>query len=180
MLKMIIAASFLALATNSALATTIDLELPGERWLSRFDRYVCDTNAELTEKARTPAALESIRVNFEQLSTDRSLRSLRILATFEEEGVTCRFSALATADIIEKTVKINQSQSFAPAGGSACENGHFLLNRYLGDIKYIYYSHRPHRVALMMPAEDSAAICPGKDAVGVDFAVIGLKPGQTR
>ncbi len=166
--------ALLTLLAPFAASADGDLTLPGERWYSKFDRYVCNPMQEGT--AVTPSELSAIDVNFLRLTTDRSLDNVLLLATFTENETTCRYSALLFADNAAQRARLLQSKAYAPDERSLCASGKALLDRLLGDVKYLYYGH-PHRVALMMETADAQNICGASmNAVGVDFLVTGLKP----
>lgn len=153
------------------LATEGDMVLPGERWIAKFDKYVC---AAFGPSVARPSALESINATFEQITTDRSLDNILLKATFEEDGVTCRYNVLLFADNAAQTVRLVESKAYAPAGGSHCSNGKTVLDTAFVFNQYLYYGH-PHNAAIMMPVPGAEAIC-GNQLIGVNFVVKGRVP----
>ena len=125
----------------AASAFSADLELPGEKWLAKFDRYVCDYDK---PAASVPSELADLKVSFEKLSTDRTLDNVLLTANFEENGVACRYSAILLADNAAFTSRLVQSKVENEA---ECADGKAALDRNLAANKYLYYGH-PHRIAL--------------------------------
>lgn len=147
-----------------------DLELPGERWLAKFDRYVCDYDKPTTQ----PAELADLKVTFEKASTDRSLDNVLLLASFEQSGVACRYNAILLADNAAFTSRLVESKAFN-AQGADCSAGKAVLDRNLAANSYLYYGH-PHRISIMMPVADAEAVCgAGKNTIGVEFVLSGRK-----
>jgi hypothetical protein len=174
MIRILSLAAFLG--SVSAIAAEGDLTLPGERWYARFERFVCESGAFQPGSARTPATLAAMNVKFERISSDRSLDNVLLLASFEEKGTACRYSAILFADNAKRTAKLVESKAFASSGSVSCAEGKRKLDGYLADMNYLYYGH-PHHAALMMPVEDAQSICGGNEtAVGADFVVTGLRP----
>lgn len=157
--------------TVSAFAAEGDLELPGEKWLSRFDRYVCDYD----KATSAPKALAELKVNFERMSSDQTLDNALLLANFEENGVACRYSAILLADNAAFTSRLVDSKAFSVDGTADCARGKAVLDAAFANNTYLYYGH-PHRLALMMPVEGAEAVCgEGKTLVGAEFVVTGKK-----
>lgn len=143
-----------------------DLVLPGERWVTEFNGYSCDGGQTLTT---TPAEYAASNVRFERFSTDRTLRSAITSATFTEDGVVCRYSALVKADLQTATAAITESKAFAPNGGSECAQGKALIDSQLHGASFTFVEHvRPHHLTIQFPFADAANIC-GGSTVGVDF-----------
>jgi hypothetical protein len=161
----------IALLPAAAFATESDLELPGERWLAKFDRYVCGYDA----PTNAPAELADLKVVFEKASTDRSLDNALLLASYEQDGVACRYNAILLADNAAFTSRLVESKAYAVNGDGDCSRGKSVLDRNLSANTYLYYGH-PHRLAIMMPVADAEAVCgPGKNTIGVEFVVYGRK-----
>lgn len=160
----------MALIPAASFAAEGDLELPGERWLAKFDRYVCDYDKATVQ----PAELADLKVTFEKASTDYSLDNVLLLATFEDKGVACRYSALLLADNAAFSSRLVESKAFN-AQGADCSAGKAVLDRNLAANNYLYYGH-PHRIAIMMPVADAEAVCgAGKNTIGVEFVLSGRK-----
>jgi hypothetical protein len=158
------------LPAASAFSAEGDLELPGERWLAKFDRYVCDYD----KPSAQPAELADLKVNFEKASTDFSLDNVLITASFEQNGVACRYSAILLADNAAFTARLVDSKAFN-AEGADCSVGKATLDRNLAANNYLYYGH-PHRIAVMMPVADAEAVCgAGKNSIGAEFVLSGRK-----
>ncbi len=168
--KLIVSLLATALLATSALASDEDLTLPGERWLATFDKYIC---AAFGPEAEQPEGYASLNVKFEQLTTDHSLDNGLIKATFEENGVLCRYSALVLADNAAATIKLVESKAYAPSKQANCADGRAVVDQTLEDNSYLYYGH-PHNLAIMVPVSGAANVC-GSDAtaVGVNFVVKG-------
>lgn len=169
MTKFLLAAALLLLSfTASAAAPTSDLNLPGERWIAGFNSYICDA---FKPSVVRPEAYETLNVNFEKISTDITLDNVLLIATFQEEGRLCRYSALLLADNAAFTAKLMSSQAFAPANDSQCLAGKALLDQQLAQFPYLYYGH-PHHLALVLPFTDAEKICgAGTSTVAVDFVL---------
>lgn len=157
----------------TAFAADGDLQLPGERWLTKHNGYVC--NPMQNGSAQTPAALAAINAKFEGMSTDFSLDNALLLGTFDDAGTTCRYSALILADNSTQHSRLQQSKAFAPSGEEICARGKAILDGLLADVDYLYYGH-PHHVAFMMKTDDAEAICgAGNKVIGLDFVLTGRK-----
>lgn len=167
MKKFVLMAALALLTAAFAGANEGDLVLPGERWLGKFDKYICAAFGAAVER---PAAFEAFNVNFEQVTTDYSLDNVLLKASFEENGVYCRYSALLFADNAAFTIQLVESKAYAPAGGS-CENGKALLDTALTFNEYLYYGH-PHNAAIMVSVPGATEVC-GQDRVGVNFVLKG-------
>lgn len=160
----------IALIPAASFAAEGDLELPGERWLTKFDRYVCDYDKATAQ----PAELADLKVAFEKASTDYSLDNVLITAAFEQNGAACRYSAILFADSDNKSSRLVESKAFN-AEGADCSAGKAVLDRNLAANSYLYYGH-PHRIAIMMPVADAEAVCgAGKNTIGVEFVLTGRK-----
>ncbi len=158
----------------SASAQLNDLQLPGERWLSTFDKYICSEDG--TAVAR-PAALDQFDVKFETATTDITLDNVLLKATFSENGAVCRYNAILLANNANRTAVLLQSVAFYPQGDGAayskCLAGKALLDESFRSTSYLYYG-KPHKVAFMIPVVGAEVVCGTKaTAVGVNFPVTG-------
>jgi hypothetical protein len=163
-----------ALASASASASAFaaeDLSLPGERWLAKPNGFICGADAET--QAEKPASLEAMAVAFESVTTDYSLDNVLLKASYVEDGVSCRYSALIFADNAARTLKLVESRAYAADDAATCDEGKALLDGYLEATEYLYWG-RPKHVTIMVEDASAAAIC-GKDATsfGIDFVVAG-------
>jgi hypothetical protein len=149
-----------------------DLELPGERWLTKFTKYVCDANG---VSVSAPLAFSKYRVEFSGISTDRSLDNGLIKANFQDNGLDCAYSAFLLADNKAATIKLVESRAHAAGVEAGCEAGKAMLDAALADNVYLYYGH-PHNLAIMVPVEGASDVCgPEATHVGVNFVVSGKK-----
>lgn len=172
-MKRFVLFSFVSLVTASSFATISDLSLPGEKWIAKFNGYVCDDKG---ASVRRPAALETINVNFERMTTDMTLDNALLKATFEENGQTCRYNVILFADNAARTSTIVQSIAFLPEGGATayrdCAKGKAVLDAAFAHNEYLYYGH-PHNLAFMLPGVGSEELCNGSGTVGAAFVVAG-------
>jgi hypothetical protein len=145
-----------------------DLVLPGERWVTGFNGYTCDGGQTLTT---VPAEYAASNVQFERFSTDRTLRNAITSATFTEDGVQCRYTALVKADLPTQTAQILESKAYAPNGGSECVSGKALIDGQLHGAHFTFNERvRPHHFTMQFAFIDAQNICGvGATAVGVDF-----------
>ncbi|MAZ49908.1 MAG: hypothetical protein CME65_15205 [Halobacteriovoraceae bacterium] len=157
------------LSVFSAYSAEQDLELTGERWIAGSKGYLCEAFGEYVE-APTSHAIRNVK--FEKLSTDYSLDNALVVATFEEDGVECRYSALLFADNALGTIELVESKSFSLSRASTCSTGKTVLDQQFTANNYLYWGH-PHHVTIMMPDESAASIC-GEQAthIGVDFTLV--------
>jgi hypothetical protein len=169
MKKLVLFSLIAALPASMAFAAEGDLTLPGEKWIAKFDKYVC---AAFGPVAARPEALERLNVQFEQLTTDSTLDNGLLLATFEENGKACRYNAIVLADNAASTIRLVDSKAYSPAGDSGCETGKAILDHSLRSIDYLYYGH-PHNLALMLPDVGAGGVCNGGKVVGANFVVKG-------
>ena len=166
------------LSASSSFAAAGDLVLPGEKWIAKFDKYVC---AAYGQAVARPQSLEQFKVTFEQITTDSTLDNALLKASFEENGKPCRYNAILFAENTAQTSQLLQSIAFSPNGGPTtyrdCIAGKAVLDNALLNNKYLYYGH-PHNLALMMPGVGTEAVCgEGSFAVGANFVVKGkIKP----
>jgi len=171
MKKLVFLAVMALFPATFAAANEGDLVLPGERWIAKFDKYVC---AAFGAAVARPAAFEDFNVNFEQITTDYTLDNVLLKASFEENGVYCRYSAFLFADNAKHTVQLVESKAYAPNGGSDCAAGKALLDKALDFNDYLYYGH-PHNAAIMVSVPGAEAVC-GQNLIGVNFVVKGRVP----
>lgn len=159
--------------TTSAIAQSKDLSLPGEKWIAKFDKYIC---AAFGPAVEAPQSLASIKLQFEQITTDSTLDNGLLKATFEENGKLCRYNAIVLADNTASTLKLVQSIAYDPAGGATayldCNKGKALVDGYLKANNYLYYGH-PHNLAIMIPNVGAETVCLGSDFLGANFIVKG-------
>jgi hypothetical protein len=161
---------FLSLIATPVLAGT-DLSLPGERWSSKANGIVCANNTAI--QVDTPAQLESFAVKFETVTTDYSLDNGLLKATFVEDGVSCRYSALLLADNAARTLKLVDSVAFAADADANCTNGKAMLDGLLQETSYLYWG-RPAHVTILIEEPAAAAVCgEGAKAIGLDFVLTG-------
>lgn len=178
-MKKLLAFSIASVLSFSALAAT-ELTLPGEKWLGEFAGYVCDDSGVTVSR---PSTLEAMNVIFERVTTDSTLDNALLKATFQENGITCRYNAIIFGDNTARTSKLLQSIAFNPAAtnGAAymeCMNGKAMLDAAFASGDYLYYGH-PHHLAFMVPMAEAEALCgAGQQFVGIDFTVKGKVPAK--
>lgn len=169
-MKKFIGLSLFVLLSTSAFAQDGDLVLQGEKWVAKFKHYVCSENGVGVE---APAAFKKLNVVFEKITTDSTLDNGLIKATFTENGVDCRYSAIVLANNDLKTIKLVESKAYAPANAEAsCSEGLAVLDEAFRDNKYLYFGH-PHNLAVMAPVEGAEEVCQGSAHVGITFVVSG-------
>ncbi|HLW57251.1 MAG TPA: hypothetical protein VKY27_07695 [Bacteriovoracaceae bacterium] len=160
---------FISLMTIFSLQVkAADLEIEGPRWIAKFQGYVCDNSGINVE---APGTMSAMNVVWESIVTDYTLDNGLIKATFQENGHTCRYSAVLFADNAAYTIKLVDSKAYS-FEGTSCENGKRILDEALFNNEYLYYG-RPHNLAIMAPFAEADALCPGSDRVGVNFRVAG-------
>ena len=161
MKKMILA----LVAVMAVSANASDLQLDGERWLSKFDTYVCDGG--FVAATEVPAELAAHNVEFTKLSTDYSLDNVLITATFEENGVKCSYSSLLAANNTAWTVDLVESKALPEAD---CTEGKAMLDTVLeaNDYKYLHGA-----AAIFFEFSNSDVACAGSDKIGMRFRVSG-------
>lgn len=151
-----------------------DLELPGEKWVGSFDKYVC---AAFGEEVNAPSVLNDMQVTFETITTDSSLDNALLRANFMENGVACRYNAILFSDNDAQTVELVQSIAFNKAGGAEayrdCVQGKSVLDAALKHNDYLYYGH-PHNLAIMAPGLGASSVCGAEaELIGINFVVTG-------
>lgn len=171
MKKMILASMFLMFAASHSMAQQADLDLPGEKWIAKFDKYVC---AAFGPAVARPTAFEDLKVNFSQITTDSTLDNGLIKASFEQDGHTCRYSAIILADNAASSMKLVRSHAYSEVEGAAdCLAGQAVIDASLAENKYLYYGH-PHNLAIMLPGVGAEAVCgAGAEFIGANFVVSG-------
>ncbi len=168
-------ALFSLLSITPLANASTDLVLPGEKWVAKFDKFIC---AAFGPAVQRPEALEKINLSFEKVTTDSTLDNALIRATFEENGVTCRYNAILFADNAAQTSTLVQSIAYVPGGDAttyrACLEGKALLDgAFEATNPYLYYGH-PHNLAFMMPGVGAEGVCgAGQAAIGANFVVTG-------
>lgn len=160
--------AFLATLSLSAFANEGDLVLQGEKWVAKHTGYKC---AAFGADVARPASLEKLNVAFEKVTTDSTLDNGLIKATFTEDGVVCRYSAIIFADNAASTIRLVQSKSYSPSKASDCAEGKRVLDAAFESINYLYWGH-PHNLTMMVPVEGAQATC-GADVIGINFVVSG-------
>ncbi|MDQ3230402.1 MAG: hypothetical protein M3Q07_01165 [Pseudobdellovibrionaceae bacterium] len=139
--------------------------------MAKSSGYVCA--ADTSKTVESPATLQDIAATFESMTTDYSLDNGLLKATFVEDGVTCRYSALILADNAAKTLKLVESLAFASDEASSCSQGKAMLDGYLAANSYLYWGH-PHHVTVLIEEPNAAAVCgEGTATVGIDFVLAG-------
>lgn len=162
----------LILLTVSTLsfAQSGDLTMPGERWQTTFNKYIC--NNVVTDVA-TPVEFARINAQFGTVTTDITLDNGLMKATFEENGKVCNYSAILLADNALSTIKLITSKAYAVNGDTECTEGQKVIDEaFKGPNKYLYYGH-PHNLAVMVPLADAGNICAGQTTMGVNFVLTG-------
>ncbi len=163
MKKMILALVSVMALTNSFAA---DLELDGERWLSKWTAYVCDDGNTLATEE--PAELADYQVEFTKLSTDMSLDNVLIKATFVENGVKCSYSSILLADNAAWTICLVESRALPEAD---CANGKAVVDSVL---EFNSYKYLHGRAAIFFPFSNSNVACTdGAGHIGLHFQVTG-------
>lgn len=158
------------LLAPAAFASDEDLKLPGEKWLAQFDKYICAAFGPAVER---PEGFEELGVEFLQMTTDSTLDNGLLKATFEEDGVQCRYSALLFADNAASTIRLVESKAFAPTSTTKCEVGRERIDQALEMNDYLYYGH-PHNLAIMAPIVGAGHVCgPNAKLIGINFVVKG-------
>ncbi len=171
-MKKIALTAFVALfSMASAFAQDVrDLSLPGEKWVAKHTGYVCSTS---TTATAIPTELDALKVKFERITTDSTLDNGLIKASFEENGVACRYNAIVFADNAASTMKLVESKAYSVVDGSECAVGKAVIDILLIENDYLYYG-RPHNLAIMIPSASAEAICgAGAEFVGINFIVSG-------
>ncbi|GEM_PF-2385098 len=163
--------SLLLLAVSSlSFAQSGDLTIPGERWQTTFNKYICNN---VVTNAATPTEFARINVQFGTVTTDYTLDNGLMKATFEENGKVCNYSAILLADNTLSTIKLITSKAYAVNADTECTEGQKIIDdAFKGPNKYLYYGH-PHNLAVMVPVADAANICPGQSTMGVNFVLTG-------
>ncbi len=151
-----------------------DIQLPQEKWAGQFTKFVCDDSGQAVS---APTTMSNMNVNFEMISTDRTLDNALLRATFTENGRTCRYNAVLFADNANNRVQLVQSLAFTTEGEATayrdCVQGKEVLDQLLLDNEYLYYGH-PHNLAIMAPMVDAANVCgEGAEFVGINFGNAG-------
>lgn len=168
----ILRVSFMMLASiSSAFAQEADLTITGEKWIAKFNGYVC---AAFTPMVAQPKDHSVLNLKIEKITTDSTLDNGLIKATFEVNGTVCRYSAIILADNAAATMRLVDSKAFAANGDKAiCADGKATLDAGFEANNYLYYGH-PHNLAIMVPMAGAAEICgAGAQYVGVNFVVSG-------
>ncbi len=169
-MKNILLATALSAMSFVSFANDGDLVLPGERWISTFNGYIC---AAFQPTVEAPAVHSELNVKFETLTSDYSLDNGLIKATFEVDGEVCRYSAIMFADNDAATIDLVESKAYSLGENADCSAGKALLDQHLTANDYLYYGH-PHNLAVMIPVEGAADVCgEGATHMGVNFVVTG-------
>lgn len=168
MKKIILVSAFAALSLTTAIANDGDLTMPGERWNSKFTAFVCgDGNV---QAAAVPTDFAAYDIQLGRLTTDMSLDNFLLRATFVENGVSCRYSAILLADNAAWTIKLVDSKAFS-AEGTSCASGKEVIDAALADNSYKYLHGR---AAIFAPVAGAEASCgAGATTVGLHFQVTG-------
>ncbi|RZA07625.1 MAG: hypothetical protein EOP11_07175 [Proteobacteria bacterium] len=162
--------SLLALSLSPAAFAESDLSIPGEKWVAKFDKYVC---AAFGAGVAQPSALSEIGFTFETITTDSTLDNGVIRGSFTDGDTACRYSAIVLADNAAATMKLVESKAYATAGEGSCARGQATLDAALRENNYLYYGH-PHNLAIMAPLAGAEAVCgAGATNVGINFVVSG-------
>lgn len=169
MKKIIMTGLFTALFLTTAIANDGDLTMPGERWNSKFTAFVCgDGN---TQASETPIDFATYGIELGQMTTDISLDNFLLRATFVENNVTCKYSAILLADNAAWTIKLINSKAYAIDGDSQCLEGKAVIDSALADNQYKYLHGR---AAIWAPVNGAEISCgASSNTVGLHFQVLG-------
>lgn len=168
-MKQLIMFSLLLISSlGSVAAQENDLNLPGEKWIASHSGYMC---AAYGETVSAPSAFSDINVKFEKITTDSTLDNGLLKATFEEDGATCRYSALIFADNAAATIRLVESKAFSHESESSCAHGKSIIDAAFESTNYLYWGH-PHNLTVMVPVAGAETVCNG-NLVGVNFVVSG-------
>jgi hypothetical protein len=155
----------------SGLAGASDLTIPGERWLAKGEGYRC---AAYGTDVVAPTSHSDMNVTFEQITTDRTLDNGLLKASFTENGVECRYSAILLADNAAGTIGLVESKAYSVDGTVDCETGKEVLDNQLEFNDYLYWGH-PHRLTIMIPDASAEGVCGvGATHIGINFVVAGF------
>lgn len=165
-MKKILTLVTLVLFSQSVVAQ--DLVLEGERWFGKFTGYVCaDGN---TPAQVAPSELARYEVAFGHVGADYSLDNVILKGTFQENGVTCYYSALLFADNAAWTAELVDSRAYSQEGVS-CAEGHQAIDQTLSFNRYEYLHGR---AALFIPSVDAEAACgAGAEEIALHLQVQG-------
>ena len=166
MKKLFILSLMVLFSTQAVIAQ--DMELPGEKWIAKFNKYVCSNTGVAVD---APKAFTDLNVAFEQITTDSTLDNGLLKATFTVEGKTCRYNALMFADNAAYTIRLVESKAYSLEEAN-CTDGKALLDAALESNSYLYYG-RPHNIAIMVSVDGATEVCNGSSAVGINFVVAG-------
>lgn len=171
MKKLTLAVLIMVASMTSVFAQDVrDLSLPGEKWVAKHTGYVCNTTVAATA---VPSELDAIKVKFERITTDSTLDNGLIKASFEENGIACRYNAIVLADNAASTMKLVESKAYSVAEESDCAFGKAVIDAALVSNDYLYYG-RPHNLAILIPSASAEAICgSGAQYIGINFLVSG-------
>jgi hypothetical protein len=169
--------ALLTIMTLSTLAQANELTIPGEKWLAKFTGFIC---AAYTDTVAAPTEFAKINVKFEQITTDSTLDNALLKATFEQDGKTCRYNSIISADNTAQTYELVQSIAYDVNGKTAaaykdCNAGKAVIdNAFKATNKYLYYGH-PHNLAFMLPNTGAENVCgAGAEMIGANFVVSGI------
>jgi len=169
MKKIILASVFAALSLTTAIANDGDLTMPGERWATKFTGFVCgDGNVQATA---VPTDFANYNVQLATMTTDFSLDNYLIKGSFQENNVTCKYSAILLADNAAKVIRLVESRAFSTVDGSECGGGKAIIDSALADNKYVYLHGRAAIWATVNGAEASCGA--NATTVGLHFQVTG-------
>lgn len=169
MKKIILASAFAALSLTTAIANDGDLTMAGERWATKFTSFVCgDGNV---QAASVPVDFAAYNVQLATMTTDYSLDNYLMKGSFQENNVTCSYSAILLADNAAKVIRLVESRALSTVDGSECAGGKAVLDSALADNKYVYLHGRAAIWANVSGAEASCGA--NATTVGLHFQVIG-------
>ncbi len=146
----------------SSIAGAEDLTIPGERWLGKFDGFQCAAYGAYVD---APASYQELGLAIEQMTTDITLDNGLIKATYTEDSVECRYSAIVFADNAAGTIKLVESKAYSADGTSDCSVGKDLLDQQFHFTNYLYWGGR---VTIMIQDASAPDLC-GSPKVGITF-----------
>jgi hypothetical protein len=167
--KKVILSAIVAVVSASSFAQSSELSLPGEKWLAKFDGFVCSKDG---VKVSAPVGFATYNVVFEKMTSDFTLDNGLIRASFEEEGRLCRYNAIILADNAAGTSRLVESSAYAVNGKALCNDGKAALDSFFESNTYLYYG-KPHNIAFMANIAGAEEVCAGSSLVGVNFVVAG-------
>ena len=144
------------LAISPAAYADEDLTLPDARFLTTYNRVVCDSFDEAG--IQSPESFTGRHVVIEKLLGDRMVLNFLITATYQGSSAECRYSALLARGRKNTMVK-TESKAYSADPATDCSEGKQFLDETFAQMPFSYTTNPIKFIGLKVPVADAVGLC---------------------